>query len=80
MKTELVGQISTYLEGRISLKELVYWAEDLIMDGFEADPVESEIIHRLGVADAENFELAWEELVHMLHQLGFEVRLQLQPV
>jgi len=80
MKTELVGQISTYLEGRISLKELVYWAEDLTMDGFEAGPVESEIIHRLGVADAENFELSWEELVHMLHQLGYEVRLQLQPV
>ncbi|MBE2200479.1 MAG: hypothetical protein IAE79_17825 [Anaerolinea sp.] len=79
MKTELVGQISAYLEGRVGLKELVYWAEGLVMDGFEADPIESEIVHRLGVADAENFELTWEELAHMLHRLGYAVRLELQP-
>jgi cobyrinic acid a,c-diamide synthase len=78
MKTHLVAKISAYLEGKISLKELVNWAEELILNGFEANPVESEIIYRLGVADAENFELSWEELAHMLKQLGYKVRLQLQ--
>ena len=78
MKTQLVTQISAYLEGRISLQELVHWAENLVMNGFEANPVESEIIYRLGVADAENFELSWEELAQMLKQLGYKVRLQLQ--
>lgn len=80
MKTQLVTQISAYLEGRISLQELVHWAENLVMNGFEANPVESEIIYRLGVADAENFELSWEELAQMLKQLGYKVRLQLQVV
>jgi hypothetical protein len=78
MKTQLVTQISAYLEGQISLQEIVHWAEDLAMNGFEANPVESEIIYRLGVGDAENFELSWEELAQMLKQLGYKVRLQLQ--
>lgn len=80
MNTQLMTQISAYLEGKISLKELVNWAEDMIANGFEANPVESEIIYRLGVADAENFELSWEDLAQMLNQLGYRVRLQLQAV
>jgi hypothetical protein len=31
------------------------------------------------VADAENFELSWEELAAMLKQLGYKVRLELEP-
>lgn len=78
MKTQLVAQISDYLEGRINLEELVNWAEELTLNGFEATPVETEIIYRLGVSDAENFELSWEDLAHMLKQLGYKVRLELQ--
>jgi hypothetical protein len=80
MKTQLVTQFSAYLKGLITLQELVLWAEDLVLNGFEANPVESEIIYQLGVADAENFELSWEELALMLKQLGYKVRLQLQAV
>jgi hypothetical protein len=78
MKTQLVNQISAYLEGRITLEELVNWAEDLTLEGFEAAPVETEIIYRLGVADAENFELSWEDLAQMLNRLGYKVRLELE--
>jgi hypothetical protein len=46
MKTQLVTQISAYLESKISLQELVHWAEELVMNGFETNPVESEIIYR----------------------------------
>ncbi len=80
MKTQLMTEISAYLEGEIRLKELVDWAEEMIANGFEANPVESEIIYRVGVADAEIFELSWEDLAHMLKQLGYKVRLQLQAV
>jgi hypothetical protein len=80
MKTQLVAQLSAYLEGQLSLKEMVHWAEELIMRGFEANAAESEIIYRLGVADAENFELSWEELAQMLKRLGYKVQLQLQVV
>jgi hypothetical protein len=78
MKMQLVNQISAYLEGRITLEELVNWAEDLTLEGFEAAPVETEIIYRLGVADAENFELSWEDLAQMLNRLGYKVRLELE--
>jgi hypothetical protein len=80
MKTQLVTQFSAYLKGRITLQELVLWAEDLVLDGFEANPVESDIIYQLGIADTENFELSWEALALMLKQLGYKVRLQLQAV
>jgi hypothetical protein len=79
MRMQLVAQISAYLEGRISLAELVDWAEELVITGFEANSVETEIIYRLGVADAENFELSWEDLAAMLKQLGYKVRLELEP-
>jgi hypothetical protein len=78
MKIKLIQQLSRYLDGEISLKEIVVWAEDLIMDGFDAAPIETEIIYRLGTADAENFELSWEELSQMLRQLGYKARLELQ--
>ena len=78
MKTQLVTKISAYLEGDMSLSEIVDWAEEQVLHGFEANPVETEIIYRLGAADAENFELSWEELSQMLKQLGYKVRLQLQ--
>jgi hypothetical protein len=76
---QLVAQIGAYLEGRISLAQLVDWAEELVMIGFEATPVETEIIYHLGVADAENFELSWEALAAMLKRLGYKVRLELEP-
>ena len=79
MKTQLMTHIAAYLEGTITLKELVTWAEDQLMHGVEADAVETQILYRLGVADAENFELSWEDLATMLNQLGYKVRLQLQP-
>lgn len=80
MKTPLVAQMSAYLDGEIGMVGLVHWAEGLVMDGFDANPVEAEIIYRLGVADAENFDLSWEELRHMLRQLDFKARLYLQAV
>ena len=69
MKTELVAQLQAYLEGALTLAELVDWAEGLVMEGFEASPIEVEIIYRLGVADAENFELLHENVLGLLTQL-----------
>lgn len=80
MKTQLMTQISAYLEGKISLAELVNWAEELVLHGFTANPVETEIIYQLGIADAENFELSWEEFSQMLEHLGYKVRIQLQAM
>jgi hypothetical protein len=78
MKTQLVVKLTAYLEGQLSLKDIVHWAEELIVNGFEASAAESELIYRLGVADAENFDLSWEELSQMLKQLGYKVHLELQ--
>ena len=59
--------VQSWRQGNITLKEFVTRAEDRIVQGFEADAVETQILFRLGVADAENFELSWEELANMLN-------------
>lgn len=62
------------------MTQLVDWAEELVLTGFEANPVETEIIYRLGVADAKNFELSWEELAAMVKKLGYKIHLELEAV
>jgi hypothetical protein len=78
MRNKIAYKISAYLEGRINLQEIVSWAETLLVEGFDATPVESEIIFRLGCGDTRNFELSWEDLSNMLYKLGYTVRLELK--
>ena len=37
MKTQLMTQITAYLEGEVSLKQLVDWAEGMIANDFDAE-------------------------------------------
>ncbi len=69
------NKIVAYLNREITLAELVDWAEDGV---FEADLDENDIellmaiLGRLGAADAEHFELSWEDYYAMLSQLGYK--------
>ena len=54
--------LASFLRYDISLADLVSWAEDAMMDG-EFDEKEaatiSDVVSRLGVADARAFGLTW---------------------
>jgi len=79
----LADQLTGYLNDRISLSELVSWAEDAMMDGQIADgdyDVVRDAIARLGLADIAAFGLTWEEARAILISLGYRPKLAFERV
>ena len=73
----LADQIKAYLQHQLSLKELVDWAENAMMDGeFEEteDYALRDITGRLGVADVKAFALSGEDFKQFLSQLEHGVQ------
>jgi len=72
--------LASFLRYDISLADLVSWAEDAMMDG-EFDEKEaatiSDVVSRLGVADARAFGLTWEDCEQLLRQLGYAARVDI---
>jgi len=78
-REEVAGKLRDYLQHRISLNELVDWAERAMMEGeFEEEHLEElrEIVGRLGLADVRAFGLTWEDCEEFLRRLGYEVRVE----
>jgi hypothetical protein len=71
------NQILAYLNGDISLAQLVGWAEDAMSEG-DFEPRDStalsEIVARIGAADVEDFALTWEDLDGFLARLGYKAK------
>lgn len=73
----LADQIKAYLQHQLSLKELVDWAENAMMDGeFEEteDYALRDITGRLGVADVKAFRLSEDDFEQFLSQLEHGVQ------
>jgi cobyrinic acid a,c-diamide synthase len=73
----VAGKICDYLKHRISLDNLVDWAERSMMeDSFDDRDMETirDIIARLGLADVRAFGLSWEDCGDFLERLGYQVR------
>ena len=76
----LADKILAYLNGRISLDELVAWSEDAVVAFTEADerPANADTIWDallyLGAADSPGFPLTWEAIREMLDHLGRPVQ------
>jgi hypothetical protein len=76
-------KIFSHLSHRISLSELVDWAELAMMDGDIAEEdveVVSEVVARIGVADVQQFGLLWGECEELLRKLGYSLDLNLNKV
>ncbi len=71
-----------YLNRRITLAELVDWAESAMMDD-EFDPRDNvlltEIIARLGLADVREFGLSWDDCYDYLVRLGYKAQVTAVP-
>jgi hypothetical protein len=75
-KKILAEKIKDYLYHKISLNNLVYWAENVIMndDFSENDEVVlKNIVSLLGVADVREFGLTLEDCESFLEQLGYKI-------
>ena len=65
-----------YLRRKITLAELVDWAETGMMEGeFEEGHLEAlrEIVSRVGLADVRAFGLTWDDCEAFLAKLGYKV-------
>ena len=72
-------QLVAYLNHRITLAQLVDWAEkvmnDEILDPDDA-PILRDMIAHLGVADVKAFGLTWEDCYQFLSNLGYRVEVK----
>lgn len=79
-KQTVADRIAAYLHHRITLPQLVDWAENALMDAeFEERDAETiaAVVSRLGVADVRAFGLAWDDCEELLRQLGFSARIDI---
>lgn len=79
-RREVVDKLEKYLHRRLSLKDLVDWAEGAMREEeFEEAHFEEirEVISRLGLADVRAFGLTWEDCQEMLQRLGYHVSIQI---
>jgi len=72
-KDILTERLTEYLNGKISLDDLVDWAEKMLCEeDFDKKDFEliRDILARLGLADVKEFGLSWEDYCEYLRRLG----------
>ncbi|MBI3756534.1 MAG: hypothetical protein HY267_01005 [Deltaproteobacteria bacterium] len=72
-------KLGDYLCHRLTLAELVEWAEQAMMEEeFDEGNVETlrDIVSRLGLADVRAFGLTWEDCEAFLSRLGYQVQVE----
>lgn len=82
-KKILAGKILDYLHHKLTLTELVDWAENTLMkDDFDENDFEiiNDIISAIGLADVRAFGLLWEDCEAYLNNLGYKVKVEAQAV
>ena len=81
-RTDVITKLSDYFDHRITLAELVHWAEEAMQEGAFADPDAAllrDVVARLGVADVRAFGLTWEDCEDLVRRLGFRAEIKLRP-
>ncbi|CAN5192312.1 hypothetical protein BH09BAC1_BH09BAC1_27310 [soil metagenome] len=76
-KQEVAKQLLQYLNHKLTLAQLVDWAENTIMQG-GLEPNDAkllmQVLGRIGVADVKQFGLLWEDCESMMRDLGFTLK------
>ena len=79
-----VGQkLIDYLYHRITLAELVDWAESVMMEAdFEEQDFETvrDIVSRVGLADVKAFGITWEDCENFLSRLGYRLMIKVSEI
>ncbi len=77
----VASKLEAHLNHRMTLAELVDWAENSIMTGeFAEEDTEAlrAVIARLGAADVRAFSLSWEDCERLLRQLGYSAQVNVR--
>lgn len=75
-RQEVARKLIDYLHHRITLAELVDWAEWAMMEAdFDERDFETlrDIVSRLGLADVKAFGMTWDDCEDFLSRLGYRV-------
>jgi transposase len=76
-KQKLAEKISTYLNHSITKEQLIDWCEQRMQEDTFDSSATKEIVAQLGLLDAENFELSYDELYDLLSNLGYSLKVEL---
>lgn len=82
-RQHVADKLVDYLNCRVSLAEMVDWAEKAMMeeDLDERDlPLLRDMLSRLGLADTPAFTLSWEDCKNYLQSLGYRVRIDKEAI
>jgi len=77
---KVADKLGAYLHHRVTLAELVDWAERAMMDadfGTRNAEHTRDVVARLGVADVRAFGLTWEDCEQFLEKLGYSARIKI---
>ena len=78
----VAGKLEAYLLHRITLAQLVDWAERAMMEGDFASrdlvQIRNAVAH-MGLADVREFGLTWEDCQQFLDELGYFARVEVVP-
>ena len=78
-KKTIADKLLGYLQHRLSLTELVYWAEETLMNGsYDDDEAHSirNTLSQLGLADVKSFGLEWKDCEAIMQRLGFKLEVK----
>ncbi|MBF7081569.1 hypothetical protein IT084_01045 [Desulfallas sp. Bu1-1] len=79
-RKHIAQKIIDYLYHRITLAELIDWAEKSMMEAdFDEKDYENlkDITGRLGLADVKAFGITWEDCRSYLNRLGYQIDLKI---
>jgi hypothetical protein len=79
-KKIIAEQLNNYLLHKISLTELVDWAEKAILVGkFEEKNYKKirDVLAQIGLADVRNFGLDWENCEQILNKIGYAIKIDI---
>ncbi|MCL6557812.1 MAG: hypothetical protein K6U74_03235 [Firmicutes bacterium] len=82
-RQSVAHKIIDYLHHRITLSELVNWAEMSMMEAeFEEKDYDilRDVVGCLGLADVKAFGITWEDIENFLRRLGYRVNLKVTEI
>ncbi len=82
-KKDISDQLLGYLQHRVTLEDLVNWAENMLMEGDYIDDAEHttrNTLAQLGLADVKTFGLEWKDCESIMERLGYKLEVQAKEV
>ena len=82
-KKVIANKLLAHLQHRVSLTELVAWAEQTLLDtDYKDDSAHTirNILAQLGMADVKGFGLEWRDCEIIMEKLGFKLEVNAREV